>query len=78
MMNYKYKYGGEGVEMMRVYGVRVRLPEDFDSEEEEFIVGSSTNIVEELLKEKEPSVVSTIKSSSMSPLKKRSISGSSD
>ena len=78
MMNYKYKYDAEDMAMVRIYGFKVKLPEEFDSEEEEYIVGSSTNIVEELLNDKEPSVVSTIKSSSMSPLKKRSFSGSSD
>ena len=31
LMNYKYKYDGEGMAMIRIYGFRVKLPEDFDS-----------------------------------------------
>ncbi len=40
-------------------------------------MGSSSTIVEELLKEKEPSALSTIKSSSQSPVKKRVFSSDS-
>lgn len=48
------------------------MPEDFeDSDQEEFIVGSNSTIVEELLREKDPSVRSTIKSSSKSPHRKK-------
>ena len=47
----------------------MKLPEEFDDSDDEgaFILNSSSNI-EELLKEKEPSIMS-IKSSSQSPVK---------
>ena len=68
-MNYKYKFEAEGMAMIRIVNISIKLPEDMeDSDEEEFFVHSSTNI-EELLKDKEPSIVSTIKSSSQSPVK---------
>lgn len=83
-MNYKYKFDSEGtaMAMVRILSLNVSLPEEFEeSDSDEFIVGglgSSSTIVEELLKENEPSVVSTIKSSCHSPMKQRSSSNSSD
>lgn len=78
-MNYKYRFGSKEIPMLRISTISVKLPQEFEeeSEEEDFIVGSSSNIVEDLLNEKEPSVLSTIKSSSLSPLKARSSSNSS-
>lgn len=68
-MNYKYKFEADGMPIIRILSITVKLPEDMEeSDEEEYFVHSSTNI-EELLKDKEPSIVSTIKSSSQSPVK---------
>ena len=46
--------------MIRIHNISIRLPEEFEESEEGFLMNSSNNI-EELLKEKEPSI-STIKS----------------
>ena len=68
-MNYKYKFKGDGMHMIRIFSINVKLPEEFDDSEEEGIFINSSSNIEELLREKEPSVMSTIKSSSQSPVK---------
>ena len=76
-MNYKYKFKGDGMPMIRIFSINVKLPEEFDDSEEEGIFLNSSSNIEELLREKEPSVMSTIKSSSQSPVKPASELGSS-
>ncbi len=53
-MNYKYKFNlSQEIPLLRIYSFTVKLPEEFEeSEEEEYIVGTNSTIVEELLKEK--------------------------
>jgi hypothetical protein len=70
-MNYKYKYPVDQViPMLRIYGFSVDLPQEFEESDDEYIIGSSSTIVEELLKEKDNSL-SAIKTSEPSPNKHR-------
>lgn len=64
-MNYNYKYTANlNLSIVRIKHFMINLPEEFEeSEEDEFIVESSSTIVEDLLNEKEEPEASTIKSS---------------
>ena len=52
-MNYKYRYDLElNIPLIRIHAFHINLPESLledSSEEEEFIIDSNSNIVEELL-----------------------------
>ena len=71
-MNYKYRYDLElTIPLIRIHAFHINLPESLledSSEEEEFIIDSNSNIVEELLKEKEESI-STIRTQKLVPLR---------
>ena len=75
-MNYKYRHDLElNIPQIRIHAFHINLPESLledSSEEEEFIIDSNSNIVEELLKEKEESI-STIRTSEASPTKNRNV-----
>lgn len=78
-MNYKYKYGDMSeIPFMRILDFSIKLPQQLEeSEDEEFIIENNSTIVEELLKETEPSM-STIRSSQPSPQKRGVVSSDSN
>lgn len=45
-MNYKYRYPLDCLPMVRLYGFKISIPQEFEESDDEFIVESSSNIVE--------------------------------
>lgn len=53
-MNYKYRFPiDESMPMLRVYGFKINIPKEFEESDEDYI--GSSNIIDELLKEKDNS-----------------------
>lgn len=44
-MNYKYRYPLDSLPLVRLYGLKISIPEEFEESDDDFIVESSSNIV---------------------------------
>lgn len=51
-MNYKYRFNSQHLTMIRIHALKIALPQQLEESDEDFMIGSGSTIVEELLNEK--------------------------